>query len=368
MDKALRRRLVRSLKNAQGDHASKDSIRLAHGPQRRQRQLAERVWLDAHRARVVLGFAEASEVDPDNIKPVLVPVTAGTPDADLFRAATLLWSVPVSRGYGRRMRFLIRDEANGKLIGIFALGDPVFNLKGRDEWIGWDVTARRQRISSVMDLYICGAVPPYSFLLGSKLVASLATSQEVVDRFRQRYSGHRGIISGIVKPAELLVITTTSALGRSSLYNRLRLSTDPLTVFREIGYTQGWGHFSVGDRLFMQLREYLMAEDHRYANGHQFGTGPNWRLRTIRAAMKSLNVDDAFLMHGIQRQIFATELCDTSRQMLRDGIKRRRVHRPSAAEIAAAALTRWVRPRYERTGMPHWSRADVERLLDGDPD
>jgi len=341
---------------------------LAHSPQRRERQLAERAWLDAHRAAVLTRFAEACEVDPGKIKPVLVPVTSGTPDADLFRAATLLWSIPVSRGYGRRMRFLVRDEANGKLIGIFALGDPVFNLKDRDEWIGWDVAARRQRISSVMDLYICGAVPPYNFLLGSKLVASLATSQEVVDRFRQRYSGQRGIISGLVKPAELLVITTTSALGRSSLYNRLRLPTEPATAFDEIGYTRGWGHFSVNDRLFMQLREHLMAEDHRYANGHKFGTGPNWRLRTIRAAMKSLNVDDAFLMHGIQRQIFAIELCSTSRQMLRDGIKRRRVRRPAAAEIATAALKRWIHPRYERTGIPEWSRADVERLLDGDPD
>ncbi|RJQ08839.1 MAG: DUF4338 domain-containing protein [Dehalococcoidia bacterium] len=368
MDKALRRRLVRSLNAARGDHSSKDSIRLAHGPQRRQRQLAERNWLDAHRAKVLPGFAEACEVDPATMKPVLVPVTAGTPDADLFRAATLLWSVPVSRGYGRRMRYLVRDDANGKIIGLFALGDPVFNLRGRDEWIGWDVAARRERISSVMDLYICGAVPPYNTLLGSKLVASLATSQEVVDRFRERYAGRRGIISGIVKPAELLVITTTSALGKSSLYNRLKLPTDPVTEFHEIGYTQGWGHFSVGDRLFMELRDHLLSEDHRYANGHQFGTGPNWRLRTIRAAMKSLGVNDAFLNHGIQRQIFATELSDTSRKQLREGIKRRRVRRPSADEIAEAGLARWVRPRYARLGIPAWSRADLERLLDGDAD
>ena len=53
-------------------------------------------------------------------------------EGDLFRAATLLWSVPVSRGYGRRMRYLVMDESNNKLIGLFALGDPVFNLKSRD--------------------------------------------------------------------------------------------------------------------------------------------------------------------------------------------------------------------------------------------
>jgi Druantia protein DruA len=39
----------------------------------------------------------------------------------------------VSRGYGRRMRFLIWDQSNEKLIGLIVLGDPVFNLRVRDE-------------------------------------------------------------------------------------------------------------------------------------------------------------------------------------------------------------------------------------------
>ena len=40
----------------------------------------------------------------------------------VFRYASLHWSVPVSQGYGRRTRFLVIDEQNEKLIGIFALG------------------------------------------------------------------------------------------------------------------------------------------------------------------------------------------------------------------------------------------------------
>jgi len=38
----------------------------------------------------------------------------------------------VSRGYGRQ-RFLIWDQSNEKLIGLIALGDPVFNLRVRDQ-------------------------------------------------------------------------------------------------------------------------------------------------------------------------------------------------------------------------------------------
>ena len=363
MDKPeLRALLYESLLSVQAHDATKQSIREAHRQQRERRDLAEQEWLRPRLDRLLEHFAESSEIDVQRTRPVLVPVRASTREGDLFRAATLLWSVPVSRGYGRRMRYLVMDEANDKLMGLLALGDPVFNLKSRDVWVGWTAETRKKRLSSVMDLYICGAVPPYSFLLGSKLVACLATAREIGDAFREKYAGATGIISGEAKPAELLVITTTSALGRSSLYNRLKLRTRPITEFQRIGFTEGWGHFSVGDDLFMRLREHLISEDHKYANGHSFGTGPNWRLRTIRAAMKSLGVDDRLLRHGIRREVFATELSETARQQLREGIEEPGT-RPTALEIGEAALNRWMRPRYEREGLRKWTKADTEKLL-----
>ena len=72
------------------------------------------------------------------------------------------------------MRFLVWDTENGKLIGILALGDPVFNLSARDHHIGWTSTQRKKRLVGVMDAYVLGAVPPYSSLLCGKLIACLA--------------------------------------------------------------------------------------------------------------------------------------------------------------------------------------------------
>ncbi len=358
----LKALLQEALLNSRVNNPTKESIRAAHGRQRQQRDVAEREWLNPRRVRLLGYFAESADIDLTRMRPVLMPVRASTPESDLFRAATLLWSVPVSRGYGRRMRYLVMDEANDKLMGLLALGDPVFNLKSRDTWIGWSGETRKKQLSSVMDLYVCGAVPPYSFLLGSKLVACLATAREIGDDFREKYVGAIGLISGEAKPAELLIITTTSALGRSSLYNRLKLDTRPLTEFQRIGFTEGWGHFSVGDELFMRLREHLVSEDHKYANGYSFGTGPNWRLRTIRAAMRSLGVGDGLLKHGIQREVFATELSDTARRQLREGIEGPGT-RPTVLEITEAALNRWMRPRYERRGLPTWTRTDIAALL-----
>lgn len=355
---ALRAELLKSLLRARRSGGDKDAVRSAHLLQRKERALSEKRWFEARGWKAVDFLAESVEVDPTKISPRLVPVEKDGRDADLFRLACLFWSVPVSRGYGRRMRFLVVDQSNDKLIGIVALGDPVFNLRARDTWVGWSAAERAERISSLMDLYVCGAVPPYNDLLCGKLVAALATSSDVANLFAAKYAGRLGHISGREKPARLLAVTTTSALGRSSLYNRLRLQTDPPTAFSRLGLTGGWGHFAVGDELFLHLRRFLAMHDHRYANGHKFGTGPNWRLRTIRAAMELLEIDDGLLNHGIQREVFGVELATDGLKQLREGFSTSLPIRPSADELSNAALLRWIWPRNERSGIRPWTRSD----------
>ncbi len=254
---------------------TKELVRARHAAQRVAYRESEQQFLVRYGRSLLSHFADGHEVIPDAIDPQISLVVSDTEDAALFRLATLLWSVPVSRGYGRRLRFLVRDRANGKLLGLFALTDPVFNLKARDIWIGWNADDRRQRLVNVMDAHIVGAVPPYSFLLGGKVTAALMASQEVCDAFATKYNHRSGIISQQCKHAQLLLITVTSALGRSSLYNRLKL---PGTVeFVRIGQTTGWGHFHIPQPLFLLMRELLRREGHPYASGHGFGQGPNWR-------------------------------------------------------------------------------------------
>ena len=53
------------------------------------------------------------------------------------------------------------------------------NLSARDDWIGWTHEDRSKRLVHVMDAYVVGALPPYSYLIGGKMVAALMASQEV---------------------------------------------------------------------------------------------------------------------------------------------------------------------------------------------
>jgi Domain of unknown function (DUF4338) len=106
---------------------------------------------------------------------------------------------------------------------------------------------------NVLDAYVLGAVPPYNMLLGGKAVACLVRSCEVFDDFKRFYGNTVGIISGKRKRAELLAVTTTSSMGRSSVYNRLQLAG--VQYMTSIGYTVGWGHFHIPDHLFEQIRQ-----------------------------------------------------------------------------------------------------------------
>ena len=370
---SLRRKVRRQLRSL-GFHKSGDGaleldghdkglIRSLHGPQRTDRLSANSDFLARQVDKLLPYFASGKDVDPGFIRPKLQRVYAGTWQADLFRLAALTWSVPVSNGFGRRHRYIVWDSHNDKLMGLIAIGDPVFNLSVRDSLIGWNADDRRERLVNIMDAYVLGALPPYNTLLGGKMVACLVRSREVYNEFTRTYGNTTGIISGRAKKARLLAVTTSSSMGRSSVYNRLKLGG--LHYFEPIGYTAGWGHFHISDDLFLELRDYLRSIGHRYADQHRFGQGPNWRLRTTRAALKALGFRDELLRHGIQRQVFICNLASNAAAILRKGRGRPDLSALLTVEqVADLALERWILPRaLRRPGFRQWNRTDLLKML-----
>jgi len=343
--------------------SSKDVIRTIHSVQRDDRLAANEKFISDRFPHLLKYFASGDEINPARIAPVLQLVRSDEWETELFRLASLTWSVPVSNGFGRRLRYLVWDNHNGKLIGIIAIGDPVFNLSVRDNLIKWDAKARGQRLVNVMDAYVLGALPPYNSLLGGKLVACLIRSRDIYDDFTRTYGQTRGIISKKKKNARLLAVTTSSSMGRSSVYNRLKLAGTE--YFKSIGYTGGWGHFHIPDGLFAELRDYLRELGHNYADRHRFGHGPNWRMRTTRAALELLGFENDMLRHGIEREVFLCQLAGNTLNILRNGRGRPNLSSLLTAEdVAQLAVERWMLPRSLR--MPEfktWKRESIRELL-----
>lgn len=341
----------------------KDAIRTIHSGQRNDRLAENREFISERFPKLIEHFGSGDDIDVARISPILQQVSSGTWESDLFRLASLTWSVPVSNGFGRRLRYLVWDEHNGKLIGIIAIGDPVFNLSVRDNLIAWDVQARGKRLVNIMDAYVLGAVPPYNALLGGKLVACLIRSRDIYNDFTRAYGNTTGIISQQQKKARLLAVTTSSSMGRSSVYNRLNLRG--VEYFKSIGYTRGWGHFHIPDNLFADLRDYLRDIGHSYPDLHRFGDGPNWRLRTTRAALTALGLKDDVLRHGIQREVFISQLADNALKVLRTGRGRPDLSSLLGAdEVAQVAVERWMLPRSQRRPEYRtWKAENIAALL-----
>jgi hypothetical protein len=343
--------------------SGKDAVRKLHSGQRLARLDDGGSFLARAMPALLEHFADGDEIEPAKIKLCLVRVQSGSEDSDLFRLASLTWSVPVSAGFGRRLRYLVWDEYHGRLAGIIALGDPVFNLSVRDNLIGWNSDDRSKRLVNILDAYVLGAVPPYNMLLVGKAVACLVRSREVYDDFAAAYGGSVGLISGKRKRANLLAVTTSSSMGRSSIYNRLRLNDQ--SYFAPIGYTLGWGHFHVTDRLFNEMRDYLRSKDHHYADKHKFGEGPNWRFRTIRTALAELGINQAVLRHGIQREVFLCTLAKNSTDILRTGTGKPNLSSLlRVSKICEQARERWIVPRAERRPeFRMWRRERIPELV-----
>jgi hypothetical protein len=321
----------------------KEVARLLHSQQRLRVLERNRSFVETWEGRVLGFFAEGRELNPAGIWPSVRPVLTEE-DAAIFRYASLTWSVPVSQGYGRRTRFLIWDESIGRLIGILAMGDPVYNLRVRDTVIGWDTNQRRSRLYNVFDAFVLGAVDPYRQLLAGKLVALTAVSEETIGYLAEKYRGTTTHIQKVEKMPRPVLVTTTSALGRSSIYNRIAL--DGRKVFTSTGFTEGFGHFQFSDQLFADLVRFV--ETRQTVRGNKYGDGPNWKIRTIRSALEALGLPGDLLSHGLKREVFLAPLGVGWRAFLRGETDRVGWYRYQLSELSKWYVERWAVPRAAR--------------------
>jgi hypothetical protein len=352
----LKKQIVESLERqgfiVQGSRVSlpadiqKDGLRILHSEAVKHKVSTASPLLKRSEDKFLARLATGSEIVPERISPVLREVESGSEDEALFRWACLHWSIPVSSGYGRRLRFLVFDSSNGKLMGLFGLGDPVFSLAARDEWVGWDSQTRRTNLSSVLDAFVLGAVPPYSLLLCGKLVAALVASNEVRTAFERKYHGRLSLILKRKDQGRLAMVTTTSALGRSSVYNRIKF--DGRFILESVGFTHGFGEFHFLNGLYGQILQYTRTNCKPSAKKEEWGRGFRNRREVIRKCLCHMGLGDDWLQHGVQREIFVAPLASNTREFLCGHDAVLQYYDQPAATLSEWFRQRWLLPRARR--------------------
>jgi hypothetical protein len=297
------------------EYYDKEIIRSSMSYKRGEILLKNKEWIRNHIDLARENLAEGKEVLSSRIKPI-IEVCETSKQHDLFRILRYYWSCPYSEYVGRRIRLIIRDDAlpNKPVIGIAALGSSIIHIPDRDNWIGWDKVTRTKNLIYTMDAYVIGALPPYNYLLGGKLICYILASNEVRDIYRNKYQ-YKTTYKEKREATDLVCIFTTSLYGKSSQYNRIKYNDKLLYI--PIGETKGFGTLHLTEETFSAMQEFLRSE--KIIIGNKFGDGPSWRMRVIRTIGDILGFDPEFLLkHSYKRHIYLVPLIKNLRYFLDD--------------------------------------------------
>lgn len=304
-----------------------------------QSQLAKQSNPDPDRyvERVKKYIALAKDIDIKQINPYLVAVDQSEEHRRIWSFATSYWSIPVTVGYGRRVRYFVFDNQNDKLIGVVGLCDPVIGLETRDvKSIGWTKDQKLERLYNCMTAYILGAIPPYNRILGGKLVALTVMFPEVKKWFYDKYKNSQSIITKIQKKPYLIYVDTMGAFGKSAIYNRL-LNWD------FIGYTKGESHIHItANGSWDLIKKVVPAGQFKT---YKYGQGPNWKMRILRKALHELGLSEEIMSIGWQRGYYRCTLAENWREYLTGEAKRVKWKKFERDNLVDYWKTRWIEPR-----------------------
>ncbi len=103
---------------------------------------------------------------------------------------------------------------------------------------------------------------------------------------QKKYSRRKTWLENRVLPSKLLFVTTSSAFGKSSMYERIKFYDEHVGKF--IGYTAGADTFFISDKLYLELLDYLSRLGYDATRG--YGTGPSRKLQFITIALTKIGI------------------------------------------------------------------------------
>lgn len=248
------------------------------------------------------------EIEPTKIKLELMPVN-DTFTEELFKSAMSFWSVPISAGYGRRMRYVILDKTHYKVAGIFGLCDPVIGLSVRDNHIGWSKKQKEDRLYNLLTAYILGAIPPYNTLYGSKLVAMAVGSKEVSDDFFNKYNGKKTVIKERTPIPRLVAVDTMAYFGKSLIYEGLK-------EWQFVGFSKGYTHHHL-ESLWNEALELAKKFNLKTLQEEtKFKHGFSWKLRVWSELFSVLKISKKYLTTEVSKGYYFRPLIENWKEFL----------------------------------------------------
>lgn len=283
-------------------------------------------------------------------------VEEGSIEETLYRWWNLIWwSMPYQRAYGRQMRFLIWDKAHNAPFGLIGLQSPILKMSVRDNYLKIPKSDLDYVINQSMQAQRIGALPPYNQLLGGKMVALSLICNELRDVYKKKYKNSETIIEKRIIESNLLFITTTSAFGRSSIYNRLNYNGS--VVAKSLGFTQGSGSFHISEEIYKEIQKFLKRR--KVDTNTTFGYGPSRKVKLLSQALSLLGLVE-YEFHNLKREFFLFQIAKNLEDVINKKAKPE-YNNHSLRDLENFWKERWCTPRSERNH--DWKNFDGNRFL-----
>lgn len=303
----------------------------------------QKKFLSANLSRVEKYIRNGKEINPKEIKLELRLVKPHSLEEKFFRWWNLIWwSMPYQRGYGRMLRFVIWDVTHNAPFGLICLQSPVLKLSVRDQYLQLPLEELDTWINQSMQAQRLGALPPYNDLLGGKMVALSITCNEIRETYTEKYKDVKTLIKNRKLKNRLLFLSTTSAYGKSSIYNRLKYKDELVAL--PIGYTKGAGSFHVPEHLYLKILKFLKEKGYNVAR--HYGNGPSRKMRLISTGLNLLNLKNS-VYHNIKREFYLFPLASNLQFIIKENAEPSYYDR-SFNELCCYWIKRWAVPRAER--------------------
>lgn len=278
-----------------------------------------------------------TEINPKKIDLELREIKSESKDEKLYRWWNFIWwSIPYQRSYGRQMRFFLWDMTHDAPFGLFNIQSPILKMSVRDKYLEIPREELDVWVNRSMHAQRVGSLPPYNDLLGGKMVALSLVSNEIRDAYYKKYLNSVSLLKQRTLDSDLLFITTTSAFGKSSMYDRLKIDKDQIAI--PIGFTKGYGSFQISEMIYQKILEYLHETGSNTARC--YGNGPSKKLKLLDQSFKSLGLPE-FDRHGIKREFYLFPLVRNLKEIIKKGESPQWKNR-SFDELQAYWRDRWA--------------------------
>ncbi len=230
---------------------------------------------------------------------------------------------------GRLIKLLVKDETNGKILGIITLGSDLISVDCREKYIGWSHYHKSELKKINHTAVVSSIVPiqPFGFnMLGGKLIACLSTTDLIRKIWKERYND------------DLVGLTTTSLFGSFSMYNNI-------PHWKKVGVSKGKIYIKPDKEIYQYWLDWVRNNQREKYDEIMIGLKTSAKQKMINHIFRQLAIKPSDYYINQQRGVYFSPFYKNTNEFLRDEIGPEQLELKPQIEGGMEYIMNWWKPK-----------------------